>query len=65
MGQGPEKLLTVPEAAEYLGMAPNTIYVWSREGKLPSIKFSAAVRFRRADLEAWLDAHRLDAKAGQ
>ncbi len=60
MGQGPEKLLTVPEAAEFLGMAPNTIYIWGREGKLPALKIGSAVRFRRSDLEAFLDSQRQD-----
>jgi excisionase family DNA binding protein len=57
------RLLTPQEAADFLGLGLNTIYIWAREGKLPSYKISgAALRFDAAELRAWLEEHRQDAR---
>lgn len=51
-----EKLLTRREAAEYLGVRPETLAVWYCTGRyrLPVVKVGRAVRYRLGDLEAWL-----------
>ena len=51
-----KKLLTSDEAAEYLGIAPNTLAVWrsTRRHVIPYIKSGRYVRYRVADLEAYL-----------
>lgn len=51
-----KKLLTRKEAAEYLGVRPETLAVWHcvRRYKLPVVKVGRSVRYRLADLEAWL-----------
>lgn len=57
-----EKLLTLQEAAELLAVSPRTIYeMTSRRGRtrrehpLPVIRLnSKCLRFREADLEAWV-----------
>jgi len=47
-----EKLLTVKELAERLGLAPGSIYHWLSEGRLPCVRFSPrCLRFREKDLE--------------
>jgi excisionase family DNA binding protein len=52
------KLLTRTEAAEYLGVKPQTLAVWQVTGRynLPVVKVGRSVRYRVADLEAWLAA---------
>jgi len=51
-----EKLLTVKELAELLGIAPGSIYHWLSQGRLPCVRFSRrCVRFRESDLESLLD----------
>jgi excisionase family DNA binding protein len=52
------KLLTRREAAELLGVKPQTLAVWAITGKygLPLIHVGRSVRYRLADLEAWLAA---------
>jgi excisionase family DNA binding protein len=50
------KLLTRKEAAEVLGVRPETLAVWhcTRRYKLPLVKVGRSCRYRLADLEAWL-----------
>jgi len=44
-------------AAEILDLAPGTLSVWRSTGryKLPFLKIGRKVRYRRADLLAWLE----------
>jgi excisionase family DNA binding protein len=47
-----DRLLTVREAAEMLGVAPSTIYQWSYERRIPSVKLMGrALRFRLSAIE--------------
>ena len=50
------KLLTRKEAAEVLGVRPETLAVWhcTRRYKLPLVKVGRSCRYRLADLEQWL-----------
>ena len=52
------KLLTRAEAAEFLGVTAGTLAVWLCEGRysLPVVRVGRSVRYRLADLEAWLDS---------
>jgi len=54
----PEKLLTPTEAAEVLGLSPRTMERWRVTGGGPRfIKAGGkSVRYRPADLLAWIDA---------
>lgn len=52
-----DPLLNPTEAATYLGLAVHTLRVWRTRGEGPTyIKVGAAVRYRRTDLDAWLDS---------
>ncbi len=51
-------LLTVKQVAEYLQLKESTIYAWAQDGKIPAIKIGRTWRFRRADLDSWLEKHR-------
>lgn len=51
-----EGLLTAPQVAKMLSVSAETIRVWAKDGKLPSITLPAGrLRFRRADIEAILN----------
>jgi predicted DNA-binding transcriptional regulator AlpA len=53
---GPERLLTVDEVACWLGKPKATLYVWRTRGLAPrGIKVGNVLRYRRRDVEAWLD----------
>ncbi|HKF05416.1 MAG TPA: helix-turn-helix domain-containing protein [Candidatus Sulfotelmatobacter sp.] len=47
-------LLTVPEAAEVLGVKPVTVRAWVLQRRIPYVKLSKCVRLRRADLEQYI-----------
>jgi excisionase family DNA binding protein len=58
-------LLTRKEAADYLGLKPQTLAVWHCTGRygLPVVKVGRSCRYRLADLEAWLAARTVGAVA--
>ena len=51
-------LLDDKAAAAYLSLSPGTLSVWRSTGRynLPFLKVGRLVRYRRADLDAWLAA---------
>jgi integrase len=55
---GTERLLTVREVAERLGVCTATIYGLCERGDLPHVRVSNAIRIRPADLEAFLTRER-------
>lgn len=59
MGEiSPEPLLDRKAAARYLGVSPGTLAVWdcTKRYDLKPIKVGRAVRYRLADLDAFLNA---------
>ncbi|MDH3262077.1 MAG: helix-turn-helix domain-containing protein [Gemmatimonadota bacterium] len=54
-----DRLLTVEELAEYLGVPVATIYAWRhRHEGPPGFRVGKHLRYRSRDVEAWID-HRL------
>lgn len=51
-------LLDEQQAASAIDVTPGTLSVWRSTGRynLPFIKVGSKVRYRRADLESWLEA---------
>jgi len=50
------ELLTVEEAANYLRIAPGTLYNWRHAGRGPkATNVGRSLRYRRSDLEKWLE----------
>jgi excisionase family DNA binding protein len=54
----PADLLAEDDAAEVLGVSPGTLQVWrsTKRYGLPYLKIGRLVRYRRADLLAWLES---------
>ncbi|MDP8928170.1 MAG: helix-turn-helix domain-containing protein [Actinomycetota bacterium] len=51
-----DALLSPQQLADYLGVPVATVYRWRYEGTGPrGIKVGKHVRYRRRDVEAWLD----------
>ncbi len=50
----------VPEAAEYLGVAMRTVYKFLDQGLIPAYKLGRVIRMKRADVDAFLEAHRIE-----
>jgi excisionase family DNA binding protein len=52
-----DKLMTVEALAEYLGVPVATVYAWNSRGLSPKrYRVGKHVRYRRADVDAWVDA---------
>lgn len=51
-------LLSPADVAKLLGIKRSTVYELARAGRIPSIRIGRAVRFLRADLEAWIQDQR-------
>lgn len=66
MNESRDRLLMVREAAEVLGVAPNTVRAWADAGKLPCKRhpMNNYRLFRLSDLMEVLEAFRLDRREG-
>jgi len=51
-----EGLMDTCHAAKYLGLSKHTLLEWrkTRRVEVPYVKMGFAVRYRRADLDAWI-----------
>jgi PTS system nitrogen regulatory IIA component len=50
-----EEILTPEEVARYLRVSERTVYNWAQKGELPAGKIGTSWRFRKADIEKWVD----------
>lgn len=54
----PDPLLTIDDVAAWLGKPKNTLYAWHSRGKGPrAIRVGNTLRYRRSEVERWLDDH--------
>jgi excisionase family DNA binding protein len=56
------EIMTPAQVAEMLQLGPSSVYKLAAQRELPSIQFRGArrlrfLRFRRADVESWIEAH--------
>ena len=51
------RLLTMDEASEYLGISKLTLYGWVSARKLGFVKVGRLVKFKQQDLDKWIDQH--------
>jgi excisionase family DNA binding protein len=54
-----DPMLPLVDAAAYLGIAPETLRKWTTQRKIVFTKLGRLNRYRRSDLDAYLDAHRV------
>lgn len=52
-------IMTLPETAAYLKIAERTVYLWAQTGRIPGFKLGSAWRFRRSELDEWLESRRV------
>ncbi|EPD5143458.1 methylation-associated defense system helix-turn-helix domain-containing protein MAD1 [Vibrio cholerae] len=50
-----DQILTLKEVAAYLKLAEKTAYRLASEGKLPGFKVGGSWRFKKNDLEQWIE----------
>lgn len=58
-------LITTKEAAVCLGVQPTTLEIWRSTGRCgpPFIRIGRAVRYKLADLDAWVAARTVDSRS--
>jgi excisionase family DNA binding protein len=50
-----DRLMTLKEVAVYLHLTVRTLYKWAQEGTIPASKLGSAWRFRKSDLDTWVE----------
>ncbi len=51
-----EPLVDADEVADLLGLHPKTVQLMARQGKIPAIRVSKFWRFRKSDINRWLQS---------
>lgn len=57
-----DEILTLKEVAEYLKLAEKTAYRLAAEDKLPGFKVGGSWRFKREDIESWIEKSKTSQK---
>jgi len=57
-----DEILTLKEVAEYLKLAEKTAYRLAAEGKLPGFKVGGSWRFKKEDIESWIERNKTGQK---
>lgn len=52
------KLMTVEELADYLNLSAGTIYGWVARKEVPFVRAGRALRFRRDEVDQWIEQGR-------
>ena len=55
----PREIMSIPQAAEYLGMAEGTLRDWIRMRRVPFCKINGTIRFRKSKFDRWIDLHEI------
>lgn len=58
-------IMTIREVAEYLKLTEKTAYRLAAEGKLPGFKVGGAWRFRKSDIDSWIETRKAETKEGR
>lgn len=60
-----DRLMTLPETADYLGLTVAGLYQMRYNGTAPiGYKVGGRVRYRRAEVDAWVDGLRDEPRIG-
>jgi excisionase family DNA binding protein len=57
-----DTLLTLHEVAGLLKVAEKTVYTMAQRGELPAFKVRGQWRFKRADLDTWIEERKAAAR---
>jgi len=54
-----DEILTLPEVALLLKVAEKTVYTMAQKGELPAFKVRGQWRFKRDDIDAWIERQKV------
>ena len=49
------EVMTVDQAAQYLGVSPDTLYKYLSEGRVPAFKLGNRWRLKKTTLDRWME----------
>ncbi|MCP5347364.1 MAG: helix-turn-helix domain-containing protein [Gammaproteobacteria bacterium] len=58
-----DEIMTLKEVAAYLKLAEKTAYRLAAEGKLPGFKVGGSWRFKREDIDRWIEEQKAQNKS--
>ncbi len=50
-----DEILTIEEVAKYLRVSDRTVYEWAQKGEIPAGKIGTVWRFKKNEIEKWVD----------
>ncbi|TCN86246.1 methylation-associated defense system helix-turn-helix domain-containing protein MAD1 [Vibrio crassostreae] len=53
-----DEIMTIKELADYLKLNEKTAYRLASEGRLPGFKVGGSWRFKRIDIEKWIESQK-------
>lgn len=58
-----EPLLDINAVSKLLNIKPCTLYAWAAQGRIPCVKIHGLVRFRKDEIDQWVEGFRERPKA--
>ena len=58
-----DEILTILEVARLLKVAEKTVYTMAQKHELPAFKVRGQWRFKRDDLDTWIERQKVEAQA--
>ncbi len=58
-----EPLLDINAVSKLLNIKPCTLYAWAAQGRIPCLKIHGLVRFRKDEIDQWVEGFRERPKA--
>lgn len=59
------EIMTVQEVADLLRVSERTVYDWATNGQIPCGKLGTAWRFKRSEIERWIDRNLAETKSAE
>ena len=50
-----EEFMTAEDVGRFFHVAARTVYNWTVDKKIPYYKIGGAIRFKRSDIEGWVE----------
>lgn len=60
-----DEILTLPEVAQLLKVAEKTVYTMAQREQLPAFKVGGQWRFKRVDLDQWIEQQKAARNLGE
>ncbi len=63
----PREVMNIRQAAQYLGVSPDTLYKYVGEQKIPAFKLGNRWRFKKSKLDQWMEekSNQMEPKSGK